>query len=137
MCSWLYVSYTTMKLFFSKYEQSPKHIWWYLFRAWNSSRVTRLLRGQFLAPNLFSPVLFYSLILLEHNLPLSYFIAFGQTIPFCWDMLSFPISFETRRDHFGSSSNAFSIKPLDCHSYVCGFFPPFSSNFTGFCSYLS
>ena len=58
--------------------------------------------------SLFSPVLFYSHILLEHNLPLTYFIAFGHTISFCWEVLSFPISFETRLDRFGSSSNAFS-----------------------------
>lgn len=75
------------------------------------------------------PVLFYSHILLEHNLPLSYFIAFGQTIPFCWDMLSFPNLFWN-----GSSSNAFSIKTLDCHNYVWlpTPAPPFSSNLQHF-----
>ena len=41
------------------------------------------------APLSCSPLflLFYSHILLEHNLPRTHFIAFGHAIPFCWDVL--------------------------------------------------
>lgn len=62
--------------------------------------------------SLFSPVLFYSHILLEHNLPLTYFIAFGHTIPFCWDVLSFPISFETLIGSFRIQFKSLFIQPL-------------------------
>lgn len=119
---WLYVSYTTTAWFFSKYEQSSKHIWWYLFRAWNSSRDRQAstrsipwhqiysLPSYFIAIFSLNTTCLYPTSLLLVKPSLSAEICSSQSL---WNSIG----------SSWSSSNAFSIKPLGLPQ-PCVWLPP-------------